>query len=209
MEGKMGDNSLYDQTKRETINPMVDEINKLTEPLLKIAMKEFGFDVPLTFRLYNQIRFYELSGKLKMGTSVASKESLAKQFGVTKEQIEDAFNNLTNRYKLGKWISHEEPVFRNVKRTWMSNARLQNGITAYEKYYSVIPKVLQRNTKSITAYQLAPEVRPLSESKKKVSEIYNNNIKITNKNTTKSLKVKNKIRQALITKNWEEFNKDI
>jgi len=158
--------SLY-TTKRQTINPLVDEINKETEPILKRAMKEFGFELPLAFRLYNQIRFYEEYGKLTMGTSVASKEQLATQFGVTVKQIEGAFNNLTNKYKLGGWVDHDKPVFRNVKRTWMSTARLKN---TNPNYYSVIPELLQRNSTTITVEQLPSEVRPLSESKKKVRE---------------------------------------
>ncbi len=166
----MDEDTSFDNTKRQTINPLVDEINKETEPLLKVAMKELSYELPLYVRLYNQIRFYEEYGKLKMGTSVASKETLANQFGVTIKQIDAAFDNLSNKYMLGKWIDHQKPVFRNVRRTWMSNIRLKRGITAEEKYYSVIPEVLQRNTKSITAEYLGSGVAPLSESKKKVSE---------------------------------------
>ena len=159
----------FDTSQRQTINPLVDEINKQTEPLLKAAMNEFGFQLPLSFRLYNQIRFYEVYGKLKMGTSVASKKTLAEQFDVTEKQIDNAFDNLTNKYKLGKWVTHDQPVFRNVSRTWMSNERLKTN----EKYYSVIPEVLQRNTTSITAEYLASGVRPLSETKVKLSESKN------------------------------------
>jgi hypothetical protein len=166
----MNETTSLDTTKRQTINPLIDEINKVSEPLLKKAMKEFGYEIPLAFRLYNQIRFYEEYGKLNLGVSVASKEQLAEQFGVTIKQIDDAFNNLTNKYKLGKWVDHNEPVFRNVKRTWVSNSRYEKG---FGKYYGVIPEVLQRNSTGITAYQLAPEVRPLSEYKKNISE-YNN-----------------------------------
>lgn len=163
----MDEDTSFDTTKRQTINPLVDEINKQVEPLLKDAMNELGYTLPLYVRLYNQIRFYEVYGKLKMGTSVASKDTLAEQFGVTVQQIEMAFNNLTNKYKLGKWVEHSEPVFRNVKRTWMSNARLSE---TSNNYYSVIPELLQRNSKTITVEYLPPKSPPLSESKKKISE---------------------------------------
>ena len=166
----MDETTSFDKTKRQTINPLIDEINKETEPLLKSAMIEFNFELPLTFRLYNQIRFYEEYGKLHLGVSVASKDTLAKQFGVTEKQITQAFNNLTNRYKLGRWIEHNEPIFRSVKRTWVSNTRYAKG---FDNYYSVTPEVLQRNSKSITAYQLPTDMPPLSESKKKVSESKN------------------------------------
>lgn len=157
----------FDNTKRQTINPLIDRINQETEPLLKVALKEFGQPLSLTFRLYNQIRFYEEYGKLHLGVSVASKDTLAKQFGVTVKQIEVAFNNLTNKYKLGKWVDHNEPVFRNVKRTWVSNTRYEKG---FDNYYSVIPELLQCNSTTITAYELTPDTLPLSESKKKVRE---------------------------------------
>lgn len=141
----MEENNL-DTKHQQTINPIADrlyaELNDSTEQLLKKAIVEFGFKLPLTFRIYNQIRYYEEYGKLKMGTSVASKETLAKQFGVTVKQVDQAFDNLSNKYKLGRWVDHQEPVHRNVKRTWMSNVRLKKGT----KYYSVIPEVLQRNT---------------------------------------------------------------
>jgi len=173
----MDEDTSFDNTKRQTINPLIDEINRETEPLLKIALKEFGQPLSLTFRLYNQIRFYEEYGKLRLGVSIASKETLANQFGVTIKQIEVAFNNLTNKYKLGKWVEHNEPVFRNVKRTWVSNTRYKRGFDNYysvidntNNYYSVIPELLQRNSKTITAYELPTDKRPLSESKKKVSE---------------------------------------
>lgn len=173
--------------KRQTINPMIDDINRQTEPLLKKAMQEFGFEIPLTFRLYNQIRFYELSGKLKSGFCIASKETLADQFGVSVKQINEAFSNLTSKYKLGKWINHDESIFRNVKRTWVSNERLKLGFeNSYsvrlndKNSYSVRPKLIQRMSKTHTAYELPPQERPLSESKKKVSEskYYNNNNKL-------------------------------
>jgi len=163
----MDEDTSFDNTKRQTINPLIDEINKETEPLLKVALKEFGQPLSLTFRIYNQIRFYEEYGKLRLGVSVASKETLATQFGVTVKQVEVAFNNLTNRYKLGRWVVHDEPVFRNVKRTWVSNTRYEKG---FDNYYSVIPKLLQRNSTTITAYELPTDKPPLSESKKKVSE---------------------------------------
>jgi hypothetical protein len=155
---------------RQTINPVIDvmvnKINTETEPILKMAINEFGFRMPLSFRIYNQVRFYEEYGKLSLKVSVASKETLAKQFGVTVKQVDQAFDNLSNKYNLGKWVNHDVPVYRNVTRTWVSNARYKRGF----KYYDVTPEVLHGNTKSITAEHLASEVRPLSESKMKVSE---------------------------------------
>lgn len=159
-----------DRSRQQTINPLMDEISRRVEPLLKTAMVEFGFELPLAFRIYNQIRFYEETGKLKLSTSVASKDTLAKQFNVTVKQVEQAFNNLTNKYKLGKWVDHNEPVFRSVSRTWMSNERLK--ISA-SNYYAVTPELLQRNSTTITVEQLASGVRPLSESKGKLSESKN------------------------------------
>jgi len=156
-----------DKTKRQTINPLMDEINKQIEPLLKIAMDEFGYKLPLTFRVYNQIRFYEEYGKLHLGVSVASKKTLAEQFGVTENQIDRAFNNLTTKYKLGIWVEHSEPVFRNVKRTWVSKSRYEKG---FNNYYAVVPELLHGSTSTTTLEYLGSEVRPLSESKKKVSE---------------------------------------
>lgn len=170
----MDESTSFDKTKRQTINPLMDEINRQTEPLLKSAITEYGLELPLTFRLYNQIRFYEEFGKLKAGFSVVSKETLAEQFGVTVQQIDRAYNNLTTKYKLGKWVNHDEPVFRNVKRSWVSKVRLQKGLS---NYYSVVPKLLQRSSKTTTAEYLPPLKPPLSESKKKVSES-NNGINI-------------------------------
>lgn len=167
----------FDTQKRQTINPMVDEINKQTEPLLKVAMKELGYTVPLYVRVYNQIRFYEEAGKLRGGFSVASKETLAKQFDVSVKQIEAAYNNLTNKYKLGCWVEHSDPIYRNVKRTWVSNVRLKRGLGNYstgidegDNYYSVTPELLQRNSSTITAEQLATDELQGSQIKNKVSE---------------------------------------
>lgn len=120
----MDEYSSFDDSKRQTINPMQDAINKATEPLLKVAIKEFGEPISLSFRLYNQIRFYEQSGKLGINFSVAGKKTLAEQFGVTVKQIDSAFNNLTNIKMLGKWVDHEKPIYRKVTRTWVSNVRL-------------------------------------------------------------------------------------
>lgn len=156
----------FDVTRRQTINPLVDEINKQTEPLLKDAVKEFGEPVSLSFRLYNQVRFYEEFGKLRLGTSVASKKQLAEQFGVSEKSIESAFNNLTNKKKLGKWVQHDEPVFRNVTRTWMSNVRIKRGVNSYRRRAELLP---QEST-TLTAGELVTDKPPLSESKMKVRE---------------------------------------
>lgn len=167
----------FDTQKRQTINPMVDEINKQTEPLLKLAMKELGYDIPLYVRVYNQVRFYEEAGKLKGGFSVASKDTLAKQFDVTVKQIESAFNNLTNKYRLGSWVEHTDPVYRNVKRTWVSSVRLKKGMpSSYSgieegaNYYSGTPELLQRNSTAITAEELVTDEQQGSQIKNKVRE---------------------------------------
>lgn len=161
----MNENTSFDNTKRQTINPIIDEMNKEVEPLFKKAMNELEYEIPLYVRLYNQIRFYEEYGKLKMGTSVASKKTLAEQFGVTVEQIERAYSNLTHRYKLGLWVDHQEPVFRNVTRTWMSNARLKEVTNSY----SGRVQLLQRKSSTLTVEELPTDTPPLSESKKKIS----------------------------------------
>ena len=173
----MDEATSFDTQKRQTINPMVDEINKQTEPLLKVAMKELGYEIPLYVRVYNQVRFYEESGKLKSGFSVASKETLAKQFDVTVKQIESAFNNLTNKYKLGSWIEHSYPVYRNVRRTWVSNVRQNRGLSDYysgieegHNYYSGIEELLQRNSTAITVEELVTDEQQGSQSKYKVSK---------------------------------------
>lgn len=163
----MDEATSFNKTKRQTINPLVDEINKSVEPLLKKAMDEIKYTIPLTIRLYNQIRFYEEFGKLKAGTSVASKETLAEQFDVTVKQIERAFNNLTTKYKLGHWVTHNEPVFRNVTRTWMSNARLKD---YNENYYGVVPKLLRGSSKTTTAEYLVLDSDKIRETKSKLSK---------------------------------------
>jgi len=158
---------------RQTVDPRLDIINKTTEPLYKKAMQEFGFNMPLVFALYNQIRFYEDFGKLKVGFNVASPETLADQFGVTKAQIMKAYDHLTNRYKLGKWVENAEPIYRNVKKVWVSNERLNS-----PGWGEDLPSL-----GSITplAGEKPPKELPLSESKKKVSESKNlisNDIKL-------------------------------
>ena len=173
----MDEATSFNTTKRQTINPMVDEINKLTEPLYKSAMKELGYTVPLYVRIYNQIRFYEDYGKLGLGVSVVSKDALAKQFDVTISQIDGAYNNLTNIKKLGRWVTHAEPVFRNVTRTWCSNVRLarnmdSNVIRVEAGNSNIIrAELLQHKSKTLTALELVTDKPPLSESNKKVSEI--------------------------------------
>lgn len=173
----MDEDTSFNKNKRQTINPLMDEINKETEPLLKSAMIEFGEPLSLAFRLYNQIRFYEEYGKLHLGVSVASKDTLAKQFGVTIKQIEGAFNNLTNIKKLGRWVHHDEPVFRNITRTWMSNVRFNRGKNnsneirvILENSNGIRAKLLSDKSKTLMGLELVTDTPPLSESKKKVSE---------------------------------------
>jgi DNA-binding transcriptional regulator YhcF (GntR family) len=163
----------FDTTKRQTINPLIDDINKSVEPLLKIAMDEIKYVIPLSVRLYNQIRFYEEYGKLKMGTSVASKETLATQFNVTVKQIDRAYNNLTTKYKLGQWVTHNEPVFRNVTRTWMSNYRLKQLKNDSKNYYGVVPELLRGSSKTTTAEYLVLDSDKIRETKSKLSKTNN------------------------------------
>jgi len=165
----MDEATSFDTTKRQTINPLVDEINKGTEPLLKAAVTEFGQPLSLTFRLYNQIRFYEEYGKLKIGMNVASKETLAKQFNVTVKQIDGAYNNLTNIKKLGKWVEHNDTIFRNVKRSWVSNVRLSRGINSN----GIRAELLCDKSSTLMGLELPTDKPPLSESKMKVSESKN------------------------------------
>ena len=116
-----------EENRFQLIDPRQQEINKTTSNLYVPAMKELGWEPPLYVLLYNQIRYYEDYGKLKIGYSVASKESLAEQFGVTPAQIEKAFDHLTNTYHLGNWIVSDSKIFRNVKKVWVSNIRQKRG----------------------------------------------------------------------------------
>lgn len=109
------------------INPLEELNRQITMPILKKAVKEFDLKLPLTFKIYNQIRYYEEFGKLHLGVNVAGVETLAEQFGVTTKQILKAYDNLTNKYKLGQWVVSDKPIFRNVKRVWVSNERLEKG----------------------------------------------------------------------------------
>lgn len=162
--------SSLDKTKRQTINPLIDEMNKQVEPLLKDAMLELDYSLPLYVRLYNQIRFYEQYGKLKSGFSVASKQTLAEQFSVTVKQIETAYSHLTNTYKLGTWVEHDDKLFRNVTRTWVSNARLKE-LQSYS--HSMRAELSQHESNTLTACELPSDKRPLSENKIKVIESKN------------------------------------
>lgn len=109
------------------IDPRQQEIERTTSNLYVPALEELDYDLPLYVLLYNQIRYYEDYGKLKVGYSVAGKESLAEQFGVSVKQIENAYNTLTNIKHLGSWVVCDEKVFRNVKKIWVSNVRQARG----------------------------------------------------------------------------------
>ena len=142
------------------IDPRQQEINKTTSNLYVPAMKEMGWEPPLYVLLYNQVRYYEDYGKLKIGYSVASKEALAKQFGVTPAQIEKTFDNLTNKYHLGNWIVSDSKIFRNVKKVWVSNIRQQRGsledtIKILDNSSKIGAKLLQRRSKTPTAEEFA------------------------------------------------------
>lgn len=140
------------QDPNQIINPL-EEINRqITMPVLKLAVKESGFEFPLWFKLYNQIRYYEEFGKLHLGVNVSGIDTLAEQFGVTPKQIIKAYDHLTNTYKLGQWVISDEPIFRRVRRVWVSNARLSKGpINRY------LP---QNGSKTPTAGEQTPPLSP-------------------------------------------------
>lgn len=109
------------------IDPREEEIEQTTANLYEPALKECGFKLPLYVLIYNQVRYYEDFGKLKIGYSIQSKEAFAEQFGVSVKQVEKAFDNLTNVYKLGNWVICDTKIFRNVTKVWVSNVRQKRG----------------------------------------------------------------------------------
>lgn len=142
------------------IDPRQQAIDKSTSNLYIPAMKELEWEPPLYVLLYNQIRYYEDYGKLKCGYSVASKEALAEQFGVTVQQIDQAYNHLTNTYHLGNWIVCDEKVFRNVKKVWVSKVRQARGTMEemaemVENSHKMRAKLSQNESKTLTAGELA------------------------------------------------------
>lgn len=174
------------------VDPRKQEIEDTTTSFYNPAIKEFGAHFPLTFAIYNQIRYFEDHGKLSLGYSVAGVDFYAKQFKKTTKQVQKAFDNLTNKYQLGSWVICDEKIFRNVKKIWVSNVRQARGTMAEalevgavlldENSYSVgddgqnsygvganREKLLQRRSKTPTAEELRTEVPPLSESNKKVT----------------------------------------
>ena len=178
-------------TSGKLIDPRKQEIDNTTTAFYNPAIKEFGANFPLTFMLYNQVRYYEDHGKLSLGYSVAGIPALAKQFKKTEKQIQKAFDNLTNKYHLGGWVICDEKIFRNVKKIWVSNVRQARGSMAEalqvgalllndssygvgddaENSYGVganCEKLLQRRSTTPTREELPTEVRPLSESNIKV-----------------------------------------
>lgn len=141
------------------IDPRQQEIEQTTSNLYMPAMKELGWEPPLYVLLYNQIRYYEDYGKLKIGYSVASKQTLAEQFGVTVAQIEQAYNHLTNTYHLGSWVICDEKIFRNVKKVWVSNVRQARGsmedvAEMLENSHKMRAKLSQHESKTLTAGEL-------------------------------------------------------
>lgn len=141
------------------IDPRQQEIEQTTSNLYMPAMKELGWEPPLYVLLYNQIRYYEDFGKLKVGYSVASKQALAEQFGVTIAQIEQAYNHLTNTYHLGSWVICDEKVFRNVKKVWVSNVRQARGsmedvVKMLENSHKMRAKLSQHESKTLIAGEL-------------------------------------------------------
>lgn len=174
------------------VDPRKQEIEDTTTSFYNPAIKEFGAHFPLTFAIYNQIRYFEDHGKLSLGYSVAGIDFYAKQFKKTTKQVQKAFDNLTNKYRLGSWVICDEKIFRNVKKIWVSNVRQARGTMAEalevgavlldENSYSVgddtqnsygvganREKLLQRRSKTPTVEELRTEVPPLSESNKKVT----------------------------------------
>lgn len=174
------------------VDPRKQEIEDTTTTFYNPAIKEFGAHFPLTFAIYNQIRYFEDHGKLSLGYSVAGIDFYAKQFKKTTKQVQKAFDNLTNKYRLGSWVICDEKIFRNVKKIWVSNVRQARGTMAEalevgavlldENSYSVgddaknsygvgvnREKLLQRRSKTPTVEELRTEVPPLSESNKKVT----------------------------------------
>lgn len=109
------------------IDPREEEIKQTSTNFYRPALDECGFKMPLYVLIYNQIRYYEDFGKLKVGYSIQSKEAFAEQFGVSVKQVEKAFDHLTNKYKLGNWVICDTKIFRNVKKVWVSNVRQKRG----------------------------------------------------------------------------------
>lgn len=118
-----------DPTNFQLIDPREQEISKTTCKLNIQALKELGWTPPLYVLLYNQIRYYEDYGKLKLSYSIAGKEALAEQFGVSVKSIDSAYNTLTNKLHLGNWVICDKKVFRNVSKIWVSNVRQKRGST--------------------------------------------------------------------------------
>ena len=146
--------------KFQLIDPRLQEVDRTTSNLYVPAMKEMGWEPPLYVLLYNQIRYYEDFGKLKIGYSVASKESLAAQFGVTTMQVEKAFDHLTNTYHLGNWIVSDSKIFRNVKKVWVSNVRqkrgsLEDAIKMLENSQKMGANLPQHGSTSPTTWEFA------------------------------------------------------
>lgn len=142
------------------IDPRQQAIDKTTSNLYIPAMKELEWEPPLYVLLYNQIRYYEDYGKLKCAYSVASKEVLAEQFGVTVQQIEQAYNTLTNIKHLGNWQICDKRIFRNVKKVWVSNVRQARGTMEemaemLENSDKIRAKLLQNQSKTLTESELA------------------------------------------------------
>lgn len=107
------------QDTNEIINPILEINKKETMAIYKRAMKESGWEPPLWFKVYEQVRFFEDYGKYD--GSVAGVEKLAEQFGVTPKQILKTFDNLTNVHKLGCWVvSPDKPFYRRQTKQWRS-----------------------------------------------------------------------------------------
>lgn len=145
------------------IDPRQQDIDKTTSSALYTpALEELDWVPPLYVLLYNQIRYYEDYGKLKIGYSIASRETLAEQFGVTVEQIDQAFNTLTNKKHLGNWIVSDKSVFRNVKKVWVSNVRQARGtmedvktlLAAEQNSARIRAKLCQNQSKTLPAAEL-------------------------------------------------------
>lgn len=160
------------------VDPRQQEIERTTSNLYIPALAELEYTLPLYVLLYNQIRYYEDYGKLKIGYCVAGKEAFAEQFKVTVKQIENAYNTLTNIKHLGCWVECDEKVFRNVKKIWVSYVRQRRGtmedaVKILTNSYEKRAELLQKKSNALIEKEL-PSLNDLCpkviESKQLLSE---------------------------------------
>lgn len=152
------------KTDFRLIDPRKVEIDNTTTNFYNLALRECGFKIPLYVAIYNQIRYFEDFGKLKIGYCIQSKETFAEQFGVSIRQVERAFNHLTSTYKLGNWVICDTKIFRNVKKVWVSNVRQKRGtmdeairllqsMAQQESSHNMVAELPQYGSKTTTAWE--------------------------------------------------------